>query len=113
MDRANHTQTSLAEAIGSTQSTVHSYLIGRSKPSLAELEVWANALNLSIQERDSFKWVAMEPYTPPEIWAKVSALMSIITDHETHVGHLQVEIAHLRAKIARFESERIRTTEQL
>lgn len=113
MDRAKLGQSGFAEVVGSTQGTIHTYLVGRVKPPLEELETWSKALDLTTDEKEAFKWAAMEIYTPTVVWEKMQKLMGDsaatgdhlvglddeATDFVAQLTALKREVAELRTKL--------------
>jgi hypothetical protein len=57
-----------------SQQAIHSYLVGRAKPPLDQVPVWAAMLGLRGAERDRFISAAQEAHTPPAVWHRLLEL---------------------------------------
>jgi hypothetical protein len=57
-----------------SQQAIHSYLVGRAKPPLDQVPLWAAMLGLRGLERDRFISAAQEAHTPPAVWRRLLEL---------------------------------------
>jgi transcriptional regulator with XRE-family HTH domain len=89
-------QADLGERLGMAQGQVSNYINGRSKPPLGELEGWAKALKLNVSERERLTWLALEPWTPAPVWAKIRELEALLAEMEGSTAAMAGEVAHLR-----------------
>jgi len=64
-----------AKMVRQDQSKVYQYSIGRIRPPLALVPLWAvSPLGLRGPERHQFVWAAFEAHTPPEVWKRLQDL---------------------------------------
>ena len=89
-------QADLGERLAIAQGQVSNYICGRSKPPLGELDAWAKALKLSAAERERFQWLALEPWTPTPVWAKIRELEALLAEMEGSTAAMAGQLAHLR-----------------
>jgi transcriptional regulator with XRE-family HTH domain len=89
-------QADLGERLGIAQGQVSNYILGRSKPPLGELEHWCKALKLNQAERERFSWLALEPWTPTPVWAKIRELEELLSAMEGSTAAMAGEVAQLR-----------------
>lgn len=63
-----------AQRTGRSQQAVHAYLVGRARPPLDQVPVWAAMLGLRGEERERFITAAQEAHVPPGVWKRLHEL---------------------------------------
>lgn len=63
-----------AERANRSQQAIHSYLVGRARPPLDQVPVWAAMLGLRGEEKERFVSAAMEAHVPPPVWLRIREL---------------------------------------
>lgn len=63
-----------AEKANRSQQAIHSYLVGRARPPLDQVPVWAAMLGLRGEEKERFVSAAMEAHVPPPVWERIREL---------------------------------------
>ncbi|GAA1985483.1 helix-turn-helix transcriptional regulator [Amycolatopsis minnesotensis] len=74
---AGHTQTTLSEVLGKSQSTINAWERGRTRPSVEDIEAIANELELSPMEDAKLKRLIRESANPTSSWARYNLSESV------------------------------------
>lgn len=63
--------TAFADRANRSQQAIHSYLVGRARPPLDQVPIWAAMLGLRGEERERFISAAMEAHVPEPVWRRM------------------------------------------
>lgn len=74
LKRLRLSASAFATRVGRSQQIVNAYLVGRAKPPLDQMEIWAAMLSLRGAEREQFVLAAYEAWTPERIWRRLLEL---------------------------------------
>lgn len=99
IDRHKMTHSEFAERAGTSQPVIHTYITGRSKPQLNDLDRWCDVLELKGREREQFVWLAHEAHTPAVVWEQVSKLQRLLLAAEAAQADVAAEFAALKAEV--------------
>lgn len=98
LEKNGLSEADLASRLRIAPGQVNQYINGRSKPPIGELSAWAEALRCTGDEAERLSWLALEPWTPAMVWAKIRRLEDSLRDHEATAMALARELADLRSQ---------------
>lgn len=110
--RTGLSQREFADRVHLSEGAVSHYIVGRYRPPVELLDQWADALALRGQEREQFKWLALETYTPSVVWDRVCGLEAQLVHasekvlgQAKEIDHLAVQVAQLRGMLVKLREK--------
>ena len=98
-------QTDFADKLDIPRNSLHQWLSGRSKPPITDLDRWVAVMRLSDTDADRFRWLALESYTPSEVWAKLQRLEATVDDLGDKLRKIALERDEIREHLVRLRDK--------
>lgn len=100
MARRRISQTRLAELLKVSQAYVWQCLTGRCRPPINQFAEWEQALRLSPEEAHTFRWTALEAYTPAAVWSRIVELEESLDSATLQLRELGGQLGRLSSRLA-------------